>query len=170
MRQVLKAASMNTQKQKLQHIEKNIVETFSAIDDMFITYLVSFFRFIGNMKKFRFCIVVGSFLKERVNYRHSFSSVFFPINLKSPENFPILFGFDASKGISCSESSVAGNFERNFHFRNFRNFHRWSIGGPPVGKPPCNLIFPHRWPPVVHRWPVVGYHGLSVREKIIQIS
>ena len=31
-----------------------------------------------------------------------------------PENFPILFGFDASKGISCSESSVAGNFERNF--------------------------------------------------------
>ena len=60
-----------------------------------------------------------------------------------PENFPILFGFDASKGISCSESSVAGNFERNFHFRNFRIF---------------------------HRWPVVGYHGLSVRVQIIQIS
>ena len=39
-----------------------------------------------------------------------------------------------------------------------------STDGPPVGKLPCSLIFPHRWPPVVHRWPVVGYHGLSVRE------
>ena len=86
-----------------------------------------------------------------------------------PDNFPILFGFDASgaritsKSISCSESSVARKFERNFHFRSFWIFHRWSIGGPPVGKPPRNLSFPHRWPPVVHRWPVVGYHGLSVR-------
>ena len=58
---------------------------------------------------------------------------------------------------------VATNFERNFHFRNFRIFHRWTIGGPPVGKPSCNVIFPHRWPPVVHRWPLVGYHRLSVR-------
>ena len=31
---------------------------------------------------------------------------------------------------------VSRNFERNFHFRNFRIF---------------------------HRWPLVGYHGLSVR-------
>ena len=38
-----------------------------------------------------------------------------------PDNFPILFGFDASKGILCSKSSVARNFERNFHFRG----HRW---------------------------------------------
>ena len=29
-------------------------------------------------------------------------------------------------------SPVARNFERNFHFRNFRIFHRWTIGGPPV--------------------------------------
>ena len=63
---------------------------------------------------------------------------------------------------------VAKNFERNFHFRNFRIFHRWTIGGPPVGKPSCNLIFPHRWPPVVHRWPLVGYHGLSVREGLFK--
>ena len=40
--------------------------------------------------------------------------------------------------------------------------HRW----PPMGKPSCNLIFPHRWPPVLHRWPLVGYHGLSVPEPI----
>ena len=60
-----------------------------------------------------------------------------------PDKFPILFGFDVSKGISCSKSSVARNFEQNFHFRNFRIFQRWTIGGPPVGKPPRNLIFPH---------------------------
>ena len=33
-------------------------------------------------------------------------------------------------------SPVASNFEQNFHFRTFRIF---------------------------HRWPLVGYHGLSVR-------
>ena len=67
-----------------------------------------------------------------------------------PDNFPILFGFDGF--ISCSKSSVARYFERNFHFQSFRIFYRW----PPVGKPPRNLIFPHRWL-------LVGYHGLSVR-------
>ena len=40
--------------------------------------------------------------------------------------------------------------------------HPW----PPVGKPPRNLIFPHWWPSVVQRWPVVGYRGLSVRVQL----
>ena len=65
--------------------------------------------------------------------------------------------------------SVARNFEQNFHFRNFRILHRWSIGGPPMGEPSRKLIFPHRWPSVVHRRPVVGYHGLSVREDTLKI-
>ena len=53
--------------------------------------------------------------------------------------------------------TFARNVERNFHFRNFRIFHRWSIGGPPVGKPPRKLISPHRWPLVVHWWSTDGF-------------
>ena len=77
------------------------------------------------------------------------------------DNFPILFGFDVSKGISCSESSVAETLNEIFIFEvfGFSTDGPSVIGGPPVGKPPRNLIFPHRWPLVVHRWPVVGYHG-----------
>ena len=58
---------------------------------------------------------------------------------------------------------VSRNFERNFHFRNFRIFHRWSIGGPPVATDGKASMYPKFPPPVVHRWPLVGYHGLSVR-------
>ena len=43
-----------------------------------------------------------------------------------PGNFPILFGFDASKGISCSESPDA----RNFELSKFPPMvHRWTTGG-----------------------------------------
>ena len=33
---------------------------------------------------------------------------------------------------------------------------------PPVGRPPHKPIYPSWWPSMVHRWPVVGYHWLSV--------
>ena len=71
---------------------------------------------------------------------------------------PSLFGFDAL-GARITYKGISGILI-------FESFHRWTIGRPKVGKPSHKLIFPHRWP-------LVGFQGLSVPRvhiKLEQIS
>ena len=55
---------------------------------------------------------------------------------------------------------VSRNFERNFHFRNFRIFHRWSIGGPPVATDGKASMYPNFPPPVATGGPPMATGGL----------
>ena len=101
----------------------------------------------------RSCIWETTFLMTNSSHRidHTFTS-------KITEE-PLEYDLNIVSRYFVYQHSVARNIERNFHFRNFRIFHRWSIGGPPVatgGKASTLANFP---PPMAIGGPPMATDG-----------